>query len=160
MKLSESQALHRLAAYCSKAERCESDIWRKMLAWELADEEKSRIVSRLKQEKFLDDRRFATAFVNDKSRFSKWGKVKIEFELRKKKIDETLIREATSTLDDAESEAVLGALLLKKEASIKAKNDYDKRAKLLRFALGRGYSMGVALRCIDKISKLNDEYLD
>lgn len=156
----EAQALHKLAAYCSKAERCELDIRKKMMLWEVPDEQQVRILSRLKQEKFLDDERYARAFVNDKSRFSKWGKVKIEFGLRKKKIAETLIRKIVTELPEDEFETVLTDLLRKKEKTVKTQNDYEKRTKLMRFAAGRGFSMEQIMHCMDKIVKSEDEYME
>ncbi len=157
MKLSESQALHRLAAYCSKAERCESDIRKKMMLWELSDEEKNRIVTRLRQEKFLDENRYAVAFVKDKSRFGKWGRVKIEFELRKKKIPDSLIHSAIQEMDQEGSNQILTDLLIKKNRLVKAQTDYDRRIKLIRYAASKGYLMDDIVRCLNRIVKENDD---
>ena len=158
--MTESQALYKLAAYCSKAERCEWDVRKKLSSWELAEESSSTIVSRLKQEKFLDEARYAKAFVRDKSRFGKWGVVKIVFELRKKRIPETIIREAMSELKEEDTDSILSELLVRKNNSVKAESDYERRAKLIRFAAGKGYKMDEIVRCVNKMVKDEDGYLE
>lgn len=134
------QALHRLAAYCSRTERCEYDLRRKMLAWELPAEDQNRLLSYLRNEKYLDDARYVRAYVNDKATFSKWGANKIRFELKKKQLPASLIDEALSGLDKEETKETLIRLLTQKKKSVKGKDNYDIRMKLIRFAAGRGYS--------------------
>lgn len=158
--MTESQALHILAAYCSKAERCELDIRKKLAAWELGEESSTAIIARLKQEKFLDELRYCQAFVRDKSRFAKWGAVKIEFELRKKRITETIIREAISVLNEEDSDSILAELLVKKNNFVKAQTNYERRVKLVRFAAGKGYKIDQIMRSLDKIIKQEDEDME
>lgn len=73
-----------MASYCSVAERCLQDISKKLDATGLSEEAKENIKLRLVQEKFLDEKRFTRAFVNDKLRFNQWGRVKILSELKKR----------------------------------------------------------------------------
>lgn len=155
MKLSESQALHKLAAYCSKAERCQSDVLKKMSAYELREDEVSRIMQRLIREKFIDESRYAVAFAGDKTRFAKWGRRKIEFELRKKKIPESIINCALAEIGTEQDSQILLDLLLKKNHSIKANSVYQRRTKLLRYALGKGYTLDESQSLVSKI--LNSE---
>jgi len=138
--LSDEQALRRLAAYCSRSERCIEEVCRKMNLWEIPADSQNRIVQQLLQEKFLDEERYCKAFVNDKAKYNRWGIGKIRFELRKKQIPEPVIREALKNLDPEESRERLRLLIEQKKKSIKGKNDYDIRQKLLRFAASRGFS--------------------
>lgn len=89
--------LHRAAAYCSASERCIQDVEKKIKAAGLAGEESDRIVSRLLQERFIDESRFARYFVNDKLRFNKWGRVKINYEMQRKGIPSSIRSEARRT---------------------------------------------------------------
>jgi len=139
-KLSYEQALRRLAAYCSRAERCVWDVRRKMDAWEVPPEQQDSIVQQLRKEKFLDEERYCKAFVNDKAKYNRWGINKIRFELGKKQISESLIREALKNLDSEENREQLRELIDRKKKSIKGKNEWDIRQKLLRFAVGKGFS--------------------
>lgn len=159
MKLTESKALARIAAYCSKAERCEYDVRKKLIGWELDSAEQNRIIDRLKKEKFLDEKRFCESFVRDKARFNKWGKVKIAFELKKKYISQSLIDSSLAELDDTDLDETLMQILKTKNKSTKAENDYQRRTKLLRFALGRGFSMQQSLKAINSfLGQSEDEF--
>jgi regulatory protein len=133
-------ALHRLAAYCSRAERCVYDIRQKMLRWELSDSDQKKILQRLQAEKFLDEQRFCKAFVNDKSKYSHWGAYKIKYALKNKQIPPELIDEAMQHIDPLENREQLRELLKKKRKTVKGANEYEIRIKLMRFAAGRGFS--------------------
>jgi len=108
-------------------------------------------MDRLRKEKYLDNTRFARSFINDKLRFNKWGKTKIVFELRKLNIPESIYNPILEDLAGDEFEKQLMHILSIKEKSVNAKNDYDKRTKLIRFALGRGFSMDLCIKCVDEI---------
>ncbi len=151
MKLSEPQALNRIAAYCSRAERCEADVRKKLITYELEDEAIKRIIDRLKKERFVDDARFARSFINDKMRFSKWGKTKIAYELGKKKIPESIYNPLLEELSNDEFEEQLLHILSVKAKTVKAKDDYDKKTKLIRFALSRGFAMDLSIKCVNKL---------
>jgi len=140
-KLSYEQALHRLAAYCSRSERCCWDVGRKMDEWEIPVEQQNQIVQQLRKEKFLDDERYCKAFVNDKARYNRWGIHRIRFELRKKQLPESFIQEALKNLDPEENRERLRLLLEQKKKSVKGKNEWEVRQKLLRFAASRGFSL-------------------
>lgn len=159
-KYSENQALIKMAAYCSKAERAESDITRKLSLWELESEVSDRIINRLKKENYLNEERFCRSFIKDKLLFNKWGKTKIVFELKKKRISEQTISTCFEEFESDDFEESLQKVLSSKARTIKAKDDYDKKNKLIRFALGRGYSYDQIQRCLSKILKTHtdDEY--
>jgi regulatory protein len=160
LKLSEPQALNRVAAYCSRAERSEFEVRRKLLAWELQDDAIKRIIDRLKKEKYLDNNRFAGSFINDKLKFNKWGKTKIIFELKKRNISESVYNPILEELAEDEFEKQLMHILSVKEKSVKAKNDYDKKTKLIRFALGRGFTMDLSIKCVNRLLGGNyEEYI-
>ncbi|MDR0769565.1 MAG: RecX family transcriptional regulator [Dysgonamonadaceae bacterium] len=134
-------ALKRLADYCSRTERCISDIRRKLEAWEIAKSDQDTIIRRLQQEKFLDESRYCRAFVNDKSKYACWGAHKIKYALRKKQIPDELIRESLANLDPAENREYLRRLIEQKRKTVKGKNAFEIRQKLLRFAVGRGFDL-------------------
>ncbi|MDR0541945.1 MAG: RecX family transcriptional regulator [Dysgonamonadaceae bacterium] len=135
------QALQRLAAYCSRGERCIQDILRKMTRWELPEQEQKRAIQYLQKENFLDERRFCRAFVHDKSQYNHWGVYKIRYELQKKQIPEPLIREALSKIDTDANREQLRQILAAKRKTVKGKNDYEINRKLMRFAAGKGFSL-------------------
>lgn len=150
-QISYNDALKRLAAYCSKGERCTQDLSKKLDVWEISAEDQKKIIAYLKEEKFLDEERFCKAFVRDKSRFNKWGQYKIRFELKKKNIPDSIIREAINEIDPKETQEQLSSLLRQKLKSTKGKNEFEIKQKLIKFAVGRGFSMDDANQIVSKL---------
>lgn len=150
-KYTYEEALHRAASLCSMAEKSEADIRRKLSDWGIDDAESARILSHLKKEKFLDETRFATAFVRDKFRFSQWGRVKIAYALRQKEVSEAIVADALCLINDDEYADVLLNLLRNKKKSLKSGSDYEKSAKLVRFAQSRGFESDIIFKTIKKL---------
>lgn len=137
---SPAEALHRAAAYCSKSEHCISEIKEKLHQWGLEKPDAEAIVERLLKEKFIDESRFCRSFINDKYKYSRWGRIKISYALRMKRIPDSLIYD---TLDEVIDETIyndnLTALLREKLKSVKGAHKAEINAKLFRFAAGRGF---------------------
>ena len=139
-KLNYTQTLLRLTVYCSHSERCIWDVCQKMETWEVPFDQRNQIIQYLQKEKFIDEERYCRAFVNDKAKYNRWGNIKIKYELCKKQIPEPLIREALKNLNPAETLERLRTLLEQKKKSVKGKNEWEIRQKLLRFAASKGFS--------------------
>jgi len=158
MKYSESQALVKLAAYCSRAERAEYDIRRKAENWELSPNVINNIVNKLKKENYLNEERYCQSFINDKLKFNRWGETKIKFELKKKHISESVINSCLKNVRGEQFESPLFDLLSSKIKTIKAANDYERKNKLIRFALGRGYTFEQVRKILQKFNLNDEEY--
>lgn len=148
---SEAEILHRMAAYCSTAERCKKDVRKKIEQAGLSAEAAERIIAHLEKEKYIDEKRFAGSFVNDKLRFNKWGRVKIAYELGKKLIPTSIRNEALDRIDEDTYRSILFSLLKDKKKSTKAKDERELFAKLLRFAGGRGFESREATACLRQL---------
>lgn len=146
--MTEQEAYLRLAALCAQAEHCEYEIQEKMRRWEIADDAQARVMQRLITERYVDDERFARAFANDKVKFNKWGRRKVEQAMWLKHIAEDIRQRVLDSIDDEEYIAILRPLLQQKRRSIKACNDYELRQKLIKFAIGRGFTMDIIKQCI------------
>lgn len=145
----EQDAYLTLAALCAQAEHCQWEMVEKMRKWEIPEEAQARIMERLVKERYVDDERFARAFAKDKVRYNKWGRRKVEQALWQKHIDEDIRKNVLNEIDDEEYLSVLRPLLKQKRKSIKAQNDYELNQKLMRFALGRGFTFDIIKQCID-----------
>ena len=115
--MTADEVLYKLAARCSVSEQCLSDIETKLAKYDLTEEEKTRIVRHLVEEKYVDDRRYAEAFVRDKYRFNKWGRIKIAQGLRMKGIDKETIDTAMEAIDEQEYIEILRDLIKSKDAA-------------------------------------------
>ncbi len=142
-ELSPEEALYRAAALCSTAEKCKSEIEEKLSRWGISATETRRIVERLEQEKYIDESRYCRSFVNDKIRFDHWGRMKIIAALRQKRIENEHIQAALSQIDEDSYRALLQELLTKKQRSLGDEESPANRAKLVRFAVSRGFEPGL-----------------
>jgi regulatory protein len=120
--------------------------------WEIPSGQQNQIIQQLRKEKFIDEERYCKAFVNDKAKYNRWGINRIRFELRKKEIPDSLIREALKNLDPEENRERLRLLIEQKKKTVKGKNEWDVKQKLLRFASGRGFSQ----EDIDNVLTIDD----
>ena len=145
----EQDAYLTLAALCAQAEHCQWEMLEKMRRWELPEEEQARVMQRLVSERYVDDERYARAFVKDKVRYNKWGRRKVEQALWQKHIDEDIRQRVLDEVDDSEYLAILKPLLQQKRRSTKAANDYELNQKLVRFAVSRGFTFDIIRQCLD-----------
>ena len=145
----EQDAYLTLAALCAQAEHCQHEMLEKMRRWELPDDAQSRVMQRLVSERYVDDERYAQAFVNDKIRYNKWGRRKVEQALWQKHIDEDIRQRVLGSVPDEEYLSVLKPLLKQKRKATKADSDYALNQKLLRFAMARGFTFDVIRQCLD-----------
>ena len=145
----ENDAYLTLAALCAQAEHCQYEMQEKMRRWEIPDDAQARVMAKLIKERYIDDERFAQAFVKDKIRYNKWGRRKVEQALWQKRIDEDIRKRVLDEVDDDEYLSVLRPLLKQKRKTIKANSDYELNQKLMRFALGRGFTFDIIRQCID-----------
>ena len=140
----------RLRALCSRREYCTQDVMKKALkALEGDRHAAEQVLETLVAEKYVDDLRYAGAYCRDKASLSGWGEVKIRYMLASKGIPREIIAEALEEIDGNRAQDRLNRLLQTKYKSIK--DDPQCRLKLLRYALGRGYSYDDVSSEIDRL---------
>ncbi|MDR0536544.1 MAG: RecX family transcriptional regulator [Tannerellaceae bacterium] len=146
--LEESEMQHRMAAYCSSGERCKQDVEKKLSTAGLSSDACERILTRLIEERFIDELRYTRSFINDKLRFNGWGRIRIKWELKRKNIPQEIIFEAMRNMDEAAYITVLADLLASKKKSLRGKDEKDVYIKLQRFAVGRGFEYDEITKCL------------
>jgi regulatory protein len=145
-QLNYLEALAKASEICSRSEKCAFDMEIKCREWQLSRDETDKLNAFLMQEKFIDHQRYAASFVNDKFRFNKWGKIKLAYMLRQKHLDDRIIQHALSSIPDEAYQEVLFDLLSAKAKTIKDKDAYTRRSKLLAFVQSRGFEVDEALK--------------
>lgn len=153
----ENDAYLTLAALCAQAEHCQYEMLEKMRRWELPDDAQARVMAKLINERYVDDERYAQAFVHDKIRYNKWGRRKVEQALWQKRIDEDIRKRVLDAVDDDEYLSILRPLLKQKRKTVKANSDYELNQKLMRFAVGRGFTFDIIRQCIDVEEEPDEE---
>lgn len=150
-QLTPKTALNRAQWLCSQREKCVSEIKLKLTQWGISEDDSSAIIKSLQKDDFINESRYALTFARDKARFNKWGPRKIEMSLRAKRINDDDIQNALIEVEQFTSTQNLTDLLAKKAKSIKYKDLYDLKNKLLRFAISRGFDYGKVLEVIDEV---------
>lgn len=154
----EQEAYLTLSALCAQAEHCQWEMTEKMRRWELTEEAQAHVMQRLVSERYVDDERYARAFVKDKVRYNKWGRRKVEQALWQKHIDESVRQQVLDEVDDDEYISILRPMLQQKRKSTKASSDYELNGKLIKFAMSRGFTMDIIKQCINVED--DDEFLE
>ena len=147
------QALASLMKLCSKAEKSSGDARRLMYRWGIARDDQDKILAQLTAQKFIDDERYAAAYVREKMRFSGWGAYKIRAALSSKGISREVIDRAVGSLDGEVMDDRLEKYLRRKKQVVKATTPYEIRAKLMRYGLSLGYDYEKVSDAVDKTLK-------
>ena len=144
-------SLSKAMALCSRREYCPEDIRLKLESWGVSEEDANRVIGILIKENFLNERRYAEAFVKDKFNYNRWGKVKIAAHLKMKKIPSGILRSALECIDDELYRKTLIDLIVSHRRSVKAKNQYDLKGKLLRYGLFKGFESSLLYELLNEM---------
>ena len=137
--LTPDQVLDKMAKYCAYQERCVKDVKDKLKTFDIPQEEKTKILDYLLNNRFVNDERFAKSFVRGKVNQSGWGMNKIRFHLMQKGIVKELIDEALGQTDEEVYRQRLIDILKTKAKTVKAVSDFEKKRKLAAYAMQKGF---------------------
>ena len=138
-------------SYCSRAEKCESDVRTYLYKHGVDAKVIARIVDSLVADKFVDNARYAQAFVSDAFKFNKWGRLKIRQALFAKEIPDELMAQPLSEIDETEYMSLLESLLRAKIKTIRDDDEYKVKASVFRFAYSRGFEPNLVGKVWEKI---------
>lgn len=144
------QALQSLMRLCARSEKSSGDALRLMSQWQVPQSERGAVLDKLLKDRFIDDSRYAEAYVREKSRLSGWGARKIAMQLRQKGVSQDVIAEALKQLDSDIELPRLVEKLRRKARTTKYSSDYELRGKLLRYALSLGFDYDLAQRAVEE----------
>lgn len=155
------EAFESLCRLCARAEKASGDALRLMRGWGLDEAQSRGVLDRLLRERFIDDSRYAAAFVREKMRFSGWGAYKIRSALAAKRIDKSVIDGALREFGPSGRESTAERLrgqLIRRMRTVRRDDPRKLRAALMRYALSLGYDYESAAECVaDVTSSLSDE---
>ncbi|MBN2669614.1 MAG: RecX family transcriptional regulator [Bacteroidales bacterium] len=150
--MKDKEVYSKMAAMCSKQEYCIDDIQKKLDKYELSNTSKQDIISALQKENFLNEERYATAFVRDKFLFNKWGKVKISYHLKIKHITGEIINTALDSINETDYFQIARTLASQKMKQMKlSKLDYTHKQKVMRFLFQRGFESNIINTIVDEL---------
>ena len=128
-----------------------------MKKWDIPDDVQARVMQYLTQEKFIDDERYCRFFIKDKIKYNKWGRRKVEQALYMKRIPSSIYGPVLDEIPAEDYVEVLRPLIKSKRKTVKAATEYERNMKLIKFALGRGFSMDIIKDCIGDATDIDDD---
>jgi regulatory protein len=139
-KLTPQQALPKLKQFCAYQERCHSEVKEKLYNYGVYQMDAEEIISKLVEDNYLNEERFAVHFAGGKFRIKQWGRVKIKYELKQKQVSEYCIKKALAVIDENEYLKTLDKLAGIKLLTLKhEKNIFIKRKKMQAHLRMKGY---------------------
>ena len=154
-KLTPEQAFQKARHYCGYQERSHTEVKEKLYSFGLWKTDVEILLSRLIEENYLNEERFAQQFAGGKFRMKQWGRIKIKHELKQKQVSEYCIKKAMKEIDEEEYMKVLQKLAAKKWKSVKGPgvNRFTKLGKTTAFLLQKGYESELVKRVLSELEK-------
>ncbi len=151
--LTKEQAIQKAKHYCAFQERTHIETKEKLYSFGLHKNEVEESMAQLIEENYLNEERFAIQFAGGKFRMKHWGKMKIKYALKEKRISDYNIRKALEEIDEDEYRQQLQKLAVKKWKSMKTeKNSYLKLQKARDYLIRKGYESGLVMPVLRKLT--------
>lgn len=151
LHLNTKEAAARARHLCSLREMCKFDVSAKLELWGISESDILKIITDLEQEKYICEERYADSFVHDKLLFNHWGKVKLRYMLKQKKIIDSVITKVLGNIDEEKYTDIIRTELVKKIKSIKIKDSYLIKSKLYSYISQKGFETDIAGKIINEI---------
>ena len=150
-KLTKQLALPKIKQYCGYQERSHAEVKEKLYGFGLYKADVEELLSTLIEEDYLNEERFACQFARGKFRLKKWGRVKIIYELKQKKVSAYNIKKALQEIDEADYAAVLQKLAADKWQLLKSEQHINRQVKTINYLLQKGYEPGAAQQAVKAV---------
>jgi len=136
-------ATEKLKRYCAYQERSHIDVTEKLYKLGLYKNEVDEVITRLLQDDFLNEQRFAEAYVSGKFKIKKWGKVKIISNLKQKRISDYCIKKGLLEIDEEAYQETLSYWIERKKVEVKEEDAFKKKGKIAAFLIQKGFESGL-----------------
>ena len=146
------EVISRLEKYCSFSEKCKKDIFSKLYEWKIYNNHE-KIINNLIENNYLDEERYALQYCKGKFNSRRWGKIKITNHLKNKGLDSTTINKGLNEISNITYLNALSDIIEKKSAILKEENVFQKKSKIARYALQKGYESNLVWQQIDILVK-------
>jgi regulatory protein len=148
--LTPQQAKQKIKHYCGYQERSHKEVQDKLYSMGLYKKDVEIIITELIEEGYLNEERYAIAFAGGRFRMKQWGKVKIEYELKQKRVSTYNIKKALKEIDEEAYTGVLEELAQKKWDSLKGEQYINRQAKTTAYLLQKGYESPLVSKAVAK----------
>lgn len=155
--VNKDQALQKIRHFCAYQERCHAEVREKLHGYGLYKTEVETILTQLIEENYLNEERFAEQFAGGKFRIKQWGRIRIQYALKQKKVSDYSIRKAMKTIDEDDYIHTLEKLAKLKWNSLKGEQAISKQAKTTQYLMQKGFELPLIQQAIKTCgNKLTD----
>lgn len=154
-RLSKEQAWQKIKHYCAYQERSHYEAKQKLYGFGLYKNEVEELLSKLIEEDYLNEERFAAQFAGGKFRIKHWGKVKISYELKQKGVSAYNIRRALQAITDADYSATLQKLAEAKWKQLQGEQHIARQVKTTAYLMQKGFEPALIQKAIQQIKNMD-----
>lgn len=147
--MTESEGKTLAERYCSGAEHCCLEVKAMLERHGVEKPDIESIIKHLVKEGYVDESRYADAFVHDKVRFAKWGRAKIAQALWQKRIPGDVADRALASIDEDEYMTALKDVVKSRYRLAKGATEYERKIKTMKTVCGRGYEPALVRKVLD-----------
>lgn len=129
-----------MEAWCAYQERCQFEVEQKLIGWKFSEEQRSQLIADLISNRFIDEERFACAYVSGKFRIKHWGRNKIRQHLKQKRISDYSVKKGMQEIDpDAYWETLKKLAERKMSEKRSSESEWQAKARVQRYLSAKGY---------------------
>jgi regulatory protein len=149
LNIGTEKATQKIRHFCAYQERNHKEVKEKLYSFGLYKDEVEEILSRLIQENYLNEERYAVAFAGGKFRMKHWGKIKIKYELKQHGISDYCIKKGLFSISSEDYRETLKKQFQTKLKLLKSeKNIYNKKRKLQSYLTQKGFEMELIIELL------------
>ncbi len=151
--LTKEQALEKLKHYCGYQERSQYEVKQKLYDLGVRSADQDEIISTLIEEDYLNEERFAIQFAGGKFRLKDWGRKKIYYGLKEKRVSEYCIKTALKTIDEADYLKTLNDLVEKKYETLKEEQYLVRKKKTIDYLVQKGFEFDLVIKATSSLTE-------
>lgn len=143
-------ALPKITQFCAYQERSHAEVKEKLYSFGLYKKDVEEIISKLIEENYLNESRFAAAFVRGKFRIKQWGRIKISYELKQKQVSPYNLKKALEEIDEDQYQETISKLAEKKWKLVAKTTESHLmiRSKVSSWLISRGFESPIVRRVV------------
>jgi len=157
--LTKEQAMQKLIHYCRYQERCHSEVKNKLFELGVGRNDHDELIMKLVEENFLDEERFVLAFTIGKFKMKQWGRKKIEYALKEKKISGENIEKAVNQIKERDYMHTLKKLAKEKYTSLKNEQYLIRKKKTMDYLMQKGYEVELVRGVVNALQENNKNHI-
>lgn len=144
IKLSKDEKviLEKMRSYCMYQDRCIQEVKKKLTRLQVDPKTKSKIINHLIDDDYLNEVRFTKSFIQGKLRIKKWGRIKLNYELKKRNVTKFIIDQEINKISKEDYCQYFNEFSNNKIKTLKGSKEQKKRS-FVNFFTYRGWEINL-----------------